>query len=515
MANNEHPLSLIIRAVDKATGPLKKIQDAIGKATGSDAAKSVSGLGTSFASFGKQLGETAMKVGLATGLAAFGLYKVVQHATEAGDKLAEMSQRVGLGVDAYASLQYAAGQANIEQEDFNSAMDKFNVSLGQAKAGGGPLLSFLKEVSPALGEQIRKAKNTSDAFEVMARAFEKIKDPARRAALARAAFGKGGTQFGQFMGQGTKLIHEQQEKYLALAGSQERFAEGADVVNKAMKDVGAAFDGVQSTVYAELAPAILDVTHIITDMVVKNRPAIQEWAAQFGKELPGRIRAFITWVEHMGSAFNGLVQKLSPVIERFGAMNTAMVAIGGVIFGPVIGSIVSLAGALGNLSLAMGKVVFQLAKLVFAPVAAAAGTFFTAIAAGYPVMEAFNIVLASNPIGLVILGLTALAGAAYLVYKNWEPVKQFFVDLWGTLKQVVEALFVTGHFKDITWGNKPAERPNWSNNPAYQLPAPPINRSENRLAVDFSNAPRGTQVSSQTSSNTYLDLSVGYSMAVP
>lgn len=32
-----------------------------------------------------------------------------------------------------------------------------------------------------------------------------------------------------------------------------------------------------------------------------------------------------------------------------------------------------------------------------------------------------------NPIGLAI---TAIAAAAYLIYENWTPIKQFFVDLW-------------------------------------------------------------------------------------
>ncbi|RLL46411.1 phage tail tape measure protein [Acinetobacter cumulans] len=36
-----------------------------------------------------------------------------------------------------------------------------------------------------------------------------------------------------------------------------------------------------------------------------------------------------------------------------------------------------------------------------------------------------------NPIGLAI---TAIAVAAYLIYKNWEPIKGFFVGIWSTIK---------------------------------------------------------------------------------
>lgn len=40
-----------------------------------------------------------------------------------------------------------------------------------------------------------------------------------------------------------------------------------------------------------------------------------------------------------------------------------------------------------------------------------------------------------NPIGLAV---TLIATAAYLIYKNWEPIKAFFSDLWGGVKQTFD-----------------------------------------------------------------------------
>ncbi len=42
--------------------------------------------------------------------------------------------------------------------------------------------------------------------------------------------------------------------------------------------------------------------------------------------------------------------------------------------------------------------------------------------------------LAANPIGLAI---TAIAAGAYLIYRNWEPVKTFFLGLWSEIQQGV------------------------------------------------------------------------------
>lgn len=44
--------------------------------------------------------------------------------------------------------------------------------------------------------------------------------------------------------------------------------------------------------------------------------------------------------------------------------------------------------------------------------------------------------LIANPIGLII---AAIAGAAYLIYQNWEPIAGFFSDLWGRVTDAVSS----------------------------------------------------------------------------
>ncbi|MGQ2387032.1 phage tail tape measure protein [Acinetobacter ursingii] len=40
-----------------------------------------------------------------------------------------------------------------------------------------------------------------------------------------------------------------------------------------------------------------------------------------------------------------------------------------------------------------------------------------------------------SPVGLVVIGvIAAIAGAAYLIYKNWEPIKGFFSGIWTSIK---------------------------------------------------------------------------------
>jgi len=56
--------------------------------------------------------------------------------------------------------------------------------------------------------------------------------------------------------------------------------------------------------------------------------------------------------------------------------------------------------------------------------------------------------LLMNPIGLLI---TAIAGAAYLIYKYWEPISAFFSGLWDNVKAIFSAAWegITGLFSSV------------------------------------------------------------------
>lgn len=51
-------------------------------------------------------------------------------------------------------------------------------------------------------------------------------------------------------------------------------------------------------------------------------------------------------------------------------------------------------------------------------------------------LTAMNLAFLANPITWVILGIIALIGVGYLLIKNWDKVKAFFVGLWDYVKGV-------------------------------------------------------------------------------
>lgn len=49
---------------------------------------------------------------------------------------------------------------------------------------------------------------------------------------------------------------------------------------------------------------------------------------------------------------------------------------------------------------------------------------------------ALNIAMTATPIGLIVAGIAALAGAAYMLIQYWEPIGEFFGNLWQGVKDL-------------------------------------------------------------------------------
>lgn len=124
------------------------------------------------------------------------------------------------------------------------------------------------------------------------------------------------------------------------------------------------------------------------------------------------------------------------------------------------GAIGKVGGAIGKVGLAFRAAILVVTSLSSIALPALGGAFAAIL----------------SPIGLVIAAVAAMAGLAYLVMKNWEPIKQFFADLWYSVELVfgatVEAMkapfrsfanFVLGGINAIIRGlNKlQVSVPNW------------------------------------------------------
>ena len=87
-------------------------------------------------------------------------------------------------------------------------------------------------------------------------------------------------------------------------------------------------------------------------------------------------------------------------------------------------------------TIASGFLAFNVANMIMA-VTGVFASLFGEIKKGATVMKALNTVFGLTPFGLITTGVTLLVAGFLYLWNTCEPFKQFWIDLWETIKTVV------------------------------------------------------------------------------
>ena len=135
----------------------------------------------------------------------------------------------------------------------------------------------------------------------------------------------------------------------------------------------------------------------------------------------------------------GALQSFNGWMER----NPTLAKILGVGLLGIAASLVAIGGTLAVFSpLILGMLSLRLMMATLGPSTGALGLAFRLLKAPMAILRLDLLGLAKNFIMVgrlfltnpIVLAVTAIAVAAYLIYKNWEPIKGFFVGIWSTIK---------------------------------------------------------------------------------
>ena len=155
------------------------------------------------------------------------------------------------------------------------------------------------------------------------------------------------------------------------------------------------------------------------DIIAANEAnaAWQESMAQLGAV----VEPFLTQIKNLGAT---LLSDIVPVVQA------------------VLNNLPAVGVALAGITAAMLS--FKIAAL--AATAAQNGMTLVQYAAA-AAQTVLNAAMAANPIGLVILAITALVTAFTVLWKNNESFREFWIGLWETIKSTVSA--VVEWFKSV------------------------------------------------------------------
>ncbi|RLC39121.1 hypothetical protein DRH27_00545 [Candidatus Falkowbacteria bacterium] len=166
------------RGVEKANGHMRKLQTSTKRID-----KQLSSAGRQFKSF---VGQAIAFAGISFG-ASF-----LKGVIETNSQLAKNADTLGLGIEAYQELQFAAERSGIATSQFTSNMTAFVKRVGEARQGVGPLVSGLKDLDQELLRNIVTADGQEAALKIVADAIKNADSAAERAAITNAAFSRSG-----------------------------------------------------------------------------------------------------------------------------------------------------------------------------------------------------------------------------------------------------------------------------------------------------------------------------------
>jgi hypothetical protein len=372
MSDRETALSIVIRAVDHATGGIKAINkrlDAITKPY-KDSAKAASELREHLGSLGfdavssgihgvgtavsDTIGRVAV-VGAAVAAAAYGVKSLVDEFASLG----HTAQRAGVEVDFLAGLRYSAEQTGVPLEALDEGITTLTQNLGQMKAGTGRAFKFLEEhASPALARQMIAAHGTAEALGLLADAMAKLPDAERRAALAQKLVGN--NALAPLLARGSKGIQQLMTEYAGLAGSQGDAAESSLETEHSLHRLRAASDGVKAALVTGLSPALTEITGKTTKWLVDHREDIRAWAKDIGDKLPGAVDKVVAAVKRA-------VDEVKEFVGDIGGWKVAALGVAAVMSANLVSAIGSVSAAL--LATPVGQVVAGLAAMTAGVVA--------------------------------------------------------------------------------------------------------------------------------------------------
>jgi len=418
VAGETFKLGLVLKAFDGVTGPLRKInasleqfQKPIRKFEGQLGAlvqstglgrlgESFAGIGRATSNLGSAVTSLAGKFALLGSIAGAALTKVIYDTVETASHLIDLRNATGAGVESIQTLGYAFEQSGGNAEDFQAGLVKFAKNLGDARRHAGPLFQILQKYDRPLLDKMLKTKDTGEALRLFINRISQAKTDTGRLALATAAVGKTSNKalasLAKDGAENLKML-EKQTPGLISEEDAARAESFGDVLHRLSRQLGA----MSLPIVSALIPSLDSLSRKLTDFLHGKEEAIRAWAHDFGEKLPGRLEA-------IGKAFQGLWQKLLPIRKAFSW---------------IIEDSDRLQIALGVLAvLISSKVLLALGGLVQA-------------------LVMFGYTLLTNPIGWFILALGALIGIGWLVVRNWEKIKDFFVTLWNSPAGAVFRMF--------------------------------------------------------------------------
>jgi len=378
--------SIIMELVDRVTRPVRRIQQTLsglGRRAGLDrlagAARRVGSAMGGVVGQARALGERFLVMGGLAAGAVWGVERLVSGVTDVGTAVQESAERLGVGTTWLQEWQFAGRQFGVQNDALVDGLKELGLRADEfVMTAGGPAAEAFGRLGIGIDELRKTGGRTEALFDLVRDRLGRVQNMAARQRIFDEIFGgQGGEQMVAMLG----ATREELDALIRLGRENggildEEAIEQSREYNREMGNLRQSLFGIQTTVVGELLPAIVEWIERMRELASANREAISE------RILEG-IRSFWSGLQQVGRVVSWLA-------DEVGGFGNLMLWLAGVMSISLLGSIATAGLAIIN----------------------------------------FGILLATTPVGWFLAAVVAIAGAAYLIYRNWDGIVAWFGDLW-------------------------------------------------------------------------------------
>ena len=413
-------LSFIIEAIDRATAPVRAVNERIGKVTepirkvraSVNALVQESGLSR----IADQAGVVAQKfqgvtgalrgigaAGLVAGAGAAAMWFPIKRAIDQGSKINDTAAMLGVSAREFQRLSYALTLDGSSAEDAATSLRFLQKNAVDALTGSKEMSVWFRRAG--MSGQFLKA-NLNDPIAMVHRlsdAMAKNESPAKRIALMQNLLGRGGARNAQTLARGAtelRRLGDEAEELNAVLDNDtvEAFDAAGDSLTRAERALG----GLVNAVVATALPVVNRISKDTIAWAIANRTLIASRVGEFVDRLVRNLPQIVDTTMRIVGAIGSAILVMDKIAQAMGGWNVVINLVAVVLGGKLLLAVISFGVALGKLTMIVGNFLIAIAPVV-------------AIIAPW----------------LVAIGL--LAVAAVMLYRNWAPIAEFFTNLWDDI----------------------------------------------------------------------------------
>ncbi len=196
-----------------------------------------------------------------------------------------LSDITGVTAERIQELRFAAKAAGVETQAFDKSMKRFAATLGELRAGQGALDLILKKALPSLRQQLLATKSTSEAFDVYARAVQRVGREEEKAALVKLGFGAKSLALVRALNKGsTGLADEATQARRLGVVMRDDGAAAAETLTTELGKLSDALDGLGKEIVSEIVDPLTKFTVASQGVVARIAPTFSLFSAFFRRD---------------------------------------------------------------------------------------------------------------------------------------------------------------------------------------------------------------------------------------